>query len=117
MKRIILVTFLILGLCQSLWHTDRELLPYNPDSSGLELNQPCSSEATLSSPRPAMRFGQIFAFGRQQPLQLLHCRLKTAGQTEPSGFLPNRHRHRAPDDAVLPHEWGMTLIQFPRSDG
>ncbi|PKL49555.1 MAG: hypothetical protein CVV42_06115 [Candidatus Riflebacteria bacterium HGW-Riflebacteria-2] len=117
MKRIILVTFLILGLCQSLWHSDRELLPYSTESTGLEFNEPGSSEATLSSPRPAMRFGQIFAFGRQQPLQLLHCRLKTEDQTGPSSFLPNRHRHRAPDDAVLPHEWGMTLIQFPRSDG
>jgi len=117
MKRIILVTFLILGLCQSLWHTDRELLPYNPENAGLELNATRSSDAAISSPRPAMRFDQIFAFGRQQPLQLLHGRLQTTGRPVLSGFLPNRHRHRGHDDAMLPHEWGMTLIHFPRSDG
>jgi len=117
MKRIILVTFLILGLCQSLWHTELERLPFATVNTGLELNEPCSSDATLSNPRPALRFGQIFAYGRQQPLQLLHCRLKLTSKPEPSGFLPDRHRHRAHDDAVLPHEWGMTLIQFPRSDG
>ncbi len=117
MKRSILAIFLILGLFQGLWHDDREILLYRTSDKCASLKETTSSGEILSDPASALRFSQIFAAERQQIQQTPQYRLKLPEYSAKIRHTSLKRRQRRADDAVLPHEWGITILQFPRSDG
>ncbi|OGK07666.1 MAG: hypothetical protein A2W80_09910 [Candidatus Riflebacteria bacterium GWC2_50_8] len=117
MKRVILVILLILGLCQGFCHEDPELLLCRVSDEDHGLKESVSSGEILNSPRPALRFNQLFAASRQQPLQIQSHKQKTLQTPTVARFSTARGYNRRIDDAILPDEWGLVILRFPRSDG
>lgn len=117
MKRVILVILLILGLCQGFCHEDRELLLCQESDENQVYKESVSAGETLSSPRPALRFSQLFAASRQQPVQIQSHKQKTLQTPTAVRFSTARGYNRRIDDAILPDEWGLVILRFPRSDG
>ena len=117
MRRTFLVVLLILGLCQGFWFEDRELLLYRLSDENHGLQESVASGGTLSSPRPALRFSQLFVSCRQQPAQIQSHRHITPQQTATALFFCAGRHSRHLDESITPEEWGITVSLFPRSDG
>jgi hypothetical protein len=117
MKRVILVILLILGLCQGFCQEDRELFFYRVSDENQVLNESVHYGEALNSPRPALRFSQLFAASRQQPLQIQSNKQRILQPPTIARFSAAHGYNRRIDDAILPDEWGLVILRFPRSDG
>jgi len=117
MKRILLVIFLILGLCQGFWHADGELFLCRLGAGEITISEVSHTGETLGTPRTSRDVSVFFAGNRQQFNFIASQEIDHLPDPSVAWYASAPGQNRRSDQARHPDEWGLTVLCLPRSDG
>jgi len=117
MKRILLVIFLILGLCHGFWHADGELYLCRLGVGEISIGEASHAGATLGAPRTSRDVSVFLTGNRQQFNFIASQEIDPLPAPSIAWYASAPGQNRRADQARHPDEWGLTVLRLPRSDG